>query len=182
MLKVSDKASITTETASKLSIIKNEHNDKAIVFVGAGTCGLGAGAAKTIAKAKAYLSEKQIDAEVIPVGCIGLCSSEPIMDIKLPGKKRISFEKVTEADVANILDHVFTIEVPEHPVLGQFSEQEDQMDWADVPALKDHFFFKPQLRLVLENCGITNPTSIEEYIARDGYKAYLDAIKKIQSC
>ncbi len=79
--------------------------------------------------------------------------------------------------MANILDHVFTIEVPEHPVLGQFSEQEDQMDWADVPALKDHFFFKPQLRLVLENCGITNPTSIEEYIARDGYKAYLDAIK-----
>lgn len=178
VLKVSDKATITAETASKLSIIKNEHNDKAIVFVGAGTCGLGAGAAKTIAKAKAYLSEKQIDAEVIPVGCIGLCSSEPIMDIKLPGKKRISFEKVTEADVANILDHVFTIEVPEHPVLGQFSEQEDQMDWADVPALKDHFFFKPQLRLVLENCGITNPTSIEEYIARDGYKAYLDAIKK----
>ncbi len=101
---------------------------------------------------------------MIPVGCIGLCSSEPIMDIKLPGKKRISFEKVTEADVANILDHVFTIEVPEHPVLGQFGEQEDQMDWADVPALKDHFFFKPQLRLVLEIAELAIPQALKNIL------------------
>ncbi|MCK9452282.1 MAG: NADH-quinone oxidoreductase subunit NuoF [Bacteroidales bacterium] len=177
VLKVSERSAITAETASKLSIIRNEHNDKAIVFVGAGTCGLGAGAAKTMDKVKAYLSEKQIDAQVIPVGCIGLCSSEPIMDIKLPGKKRISFEKVTHADVDKILDEVFTMEVPEHPVLGQFQDQLDQTDWAGVPAIKDHFFFKPQQRLVLESCGITNPVSIQEYIARDGYKAYLNAIK-----
>ena len=177
VLKISERSAITPETASKLSIIRNEHNDKAIVFVGAGTCGLGAGAAKTMAKVKAYLSEKKIDAQVIPVGCIGLCSSEPIMDIKLPGKKRISFEKVKEADVVKILDEVFTMEVPEHPVLGQFQDQLDQTDWAGVPAIKDHFFFKPQLRLVLESCGITNPVSIQEYIARDGYKAYLNAIK-----
>jgi len=40
VLKVSERSAITAETASKLSIIRNEHNDKAIVFVGAGTCGL----------------------------------------------------------------------------------------------------------------------------------------------
>ena len=176
VLKVSDNSALTAETASKLRIIKNEHNDKVIIFVGAGTCGLGAGAAKTIAKAKAYLTEKQIDAEVIPVGCIGLCSSEPIMDIKLPGKKRISFEKVKEGDVDEILDKVFTLEMPNHPILGQFQDQEDQTDWTGVPAIKDHFFFKHQVRLVLESCGITNPTSIEEYIARGGYKAYLNAL------
>jgi NADH:ubiquinone oxidoreductase subunit F (NADH-binding)/Pyruvate/2-oxoacid:ferredoxin oxidoreductase delta subunit/(2Fe-2S) ferredoxin len=177
VLQQSEKATLNPETAKKLQVIKKEHNDKPVIFVGAGTCGLGAGAAETIKMAKNYLSEKNIDAQVIPVGCIGLCSSEPILDVKLPGKKRLSFEKVTGKDVTTILDSIFAGQLPQHPVLGQFAEQEDETDWADVPALKDHFFFKPQLRLVLENCGISDPVSIEEYIARNGYKAYLNALK-----
>ena len=177
VLQQSEKATLNPETAKKLQVIKKEHNDKPVIFVGAGTCGLGAGAAETIKMAKNYLSEKNIEAQVIPVGCIGLCSSEPIMDVKLPGKKRLSFERVIGKDVTAILDGIFAEQLPQHPVLGQFAEQEDQTDWADVPALKDHFFFKPQLRLVLENCGVSDPVSIEEYIARDGYKAYLNALK-----
>ncbi len=177
VLQQSEKATLNPETAKKLQVIKKEHNDKPVIFVGAGTCGLGAGAAETIKAAKKYLQEKNIEAQVIPVGCIGLCSSEPIMDVKLPGKKRLSFEKVTGKDVTAILEGIFAEQLPQHPVLGQFAEQTDQTDWKDVPALKDHFFFKPQLRLVLENCGVSDPVSIEEYIARDGYKAYLNALK-----
>ncbi len=173
----SEKDALNAETIKQLRVIKKEHNDKPVIFVGAGTCGLGAGAADTIKAAKKYISENNIEAEVIPVGCIGLCSSEPLMDIKLPGKKRISFEKVTANDVNPLLDSIFEEQLPDHPTLGQFSEQEDQSDWKSVPALKDHFFFKPQLRLVLENCGISDPVSIEEYIARNGYKAYLNALK-----
>jgi NADH:ubiquinone oxidoreductase subunit F (NADH-binding)/Pyruvate/2-oxoacid:ferredoxin oxidoreductase delta subunit/stage V sporulation protein SpoVS len=177
VLKQSEKSAITKEVAGQLQLLKNEHNSKPVVFVGAGTCGLGAGAAETIKMAKKYLSDNNIDAAVIPVGCIGLCSSEPLMDIKLPGKKRISFEKVNGPKVAEILDKIFAEEIPQHPVLGQFHEQKDQTDWPEIPFLKDHYFFKPQVRLVLENCGISNPVSIEEYIARDGYKAYLNALK-----
>jgi len=173
----SEKDALNAETIKQLRVIKKEHNDKPVIFVGAGTCGLGAGAADTIKAAKKYISENNIEAEVIPVGCIGLCSSEPLMDIKLPGKKRISFEKVTANDVNPLLESIFAEQLPNHPTLGQFSEQEDQSDWNAVPALKDHFFFKPQLRLVLENCGISDPVSIEEYIARNGYKAYLNALK-----
>ncbi|MDD4374330.1 MAG: NADH-ubiquinone oxidoreductase-F iron-sulfur binding region domain-containing protein [Bacteroidales bacterium] len=177
VLMQSEKTALTPETAQKLRVIRKEHNDKAVIFVGAGTCGLGAGAAETIKAAKKYLQEKNIESQVISVGCIGLCSSEPIMDVKLPGKKRLSFEKVKGADVASILDNIFAGNLPEHPMLGQFSDQEDQTSWSDVPSLNDHFFFKPQQRIVLENCGISDPVSIEEYIARNGYKAYLNALK-----
>lgn len=177
VLKSSVKSRLTTETVQQLKVIRNETNSQTVIFVGAGTCGLGAGANETIKKVKAYLTEKQIHADIIPVGCIGLCSSEPLMDIKLSGKKRISFEKVTFDKVEAILDSVFSETLPKHPVLGQFRHQEDQVDWQGVPYLDEHPFFKPQVRIVLENCGIINPESIEEYISRDGYKAYLNALK-----
>ncbi|MEG1932432.1 MAG: NADH-quinone oxidoreductase subunit NuoF, partial [Pygmaiobacter sp.] len=37
-------------------------------------------------------------------------------------------------------------------------------------------FYKKQLRIALRNCGIINPRSIEEYIARDGYSALQKAL------
>lgn len=177
VLKVSEKATFNKETLSQLRLIRNDQNTKPLIFVGAGTCGLGAGANATIKKAKEYLAHHNIEAEVISVGCIGLCSSEPIMDIKLPGKKRISFEQVTGDLVEKILDGVFADQLPDQPYLGQYRSQEDQADWQGVSYLDEHRFFKPQHRIVLENCGVINPVSIEEYIARDGYKAYLNTLK-----
>lgn len=177
VLKVSEKDAINPQVAKELRIVRNDENSRPVIFVGAGTCGLGAGAGETIKKAKAWIEAKQIDAEVIPVGCIGLCSSEPIMDIKLPGKKRISFEAVSHDKVDMILDEVFTNQITTSQVLGQFSDQETQESWNNIPGINDHSFFKPQVRIVLENCGIINPVSIEEYIARNGYKAYLNSLK-----
>ncbi len=177
VLKVSEKDVFLPETIQHLQHLKNDHTSKIVIFVGAGTCGLGAGAGETIKKAKAYLSAKMIEADVIPVGCIGLCSSEPLMDIKIPGKKRISFEKVTGDKVEALLESVFNEQLPDQPRLGQFREQSDQTDWQGVTYLDEHFFFAPQQRIVLENCGIINPESIEEYIARGGYKAYLNTLK-----
>jgi NADH:ubiquinone oxidoreductase subunit F (NADH-binding)/Pyruvate/2-oxoacid:ferredoxin oxidoreductase delta subunit len=177
VLKCSDITNQKPEVLQSLRLMRKEENLQPVIFVGAGTCGLGAGANETMKKANEWLKAREIKAEVIPVGCIGLCSSEPLLDVKLPGMKRISFEKVTGNKVAELLEQVFEKKLPNHPVLGQFGEQQDQKDWQGTPNLNDHFFFKPQQRIVLENCGISDPVSIKEYIARSGYKAYLNTIK-----
>lgn len=176
-LAVNGHSSLTPEELSQLSYIRREENTIPVIFVGAGTCGLGAGAADTMARAKEWLKDNRIEAEVVPVGCIGLCSSEPLLDVKLPNKKRISFEKVTGDAVDQILAAVFQGCLPEHPVLGQFSSQKSQQEWTGVNDIAEHPFFKPQVRIVLENCGVIDPVSIEEYIARGGYRAYLNTLK-----
>jgi len=56
-------------------------NSQPVIYIGTGTCGLGAGAYETLEQIKKYLSEKKINAKIIEVGCIGLCSSEPLVDI-----------------------------------------------------------------------------------------------------
>lgn len=166
---------LSIEALEKLSYFKKEKNDEPIIYIGAGTCGLGAGADKTITAVKNYISNKKIKAEIVETGCIGLCSSEPLLDVKLPGLNRLSFEKITEDKVDNLLDSIFTMNLKTDETLGQF-KTENNKKWTDITDINEHPFFKPQTRLVLKNCGIVDPISIDEYIARGGYKHYLQTI------
>ncbi len=48
---------------------------------------------------------------------------------------------------------------------------------AQTMALPDDSFYAKQKRIVLRNCGLINPESIDEYLARDGYRALVKAIQ-----
>jgi len=174
-----DSIPVSADAAKKLAELRREEGDKITIFIGAGTCGLGAGAAKTFDVAQEFVKTHNLNADIIKVGCIGLCSAEPIMDIQIPGKNRISFQQVTANKVNDILEGVLKNTIPNGNVLGQF-QINGYPKWDKVPYLKDLPFFAPQTRVVLQGCGIVNPVSIEEYIARGGYKAYIDTIKKMQ--
>ena len=159
------------------SFIRREKLKKPAIFMGAGTCGLGAGAGKTLKAVKEYLVKNELDADVIEVGCIGLCSAEPLMDIQLPGFNRLSFQHVTDDKVEVLMDAVLQLEIPgDIEVLGQFSNGNNKK-WEGVAFINEHPFFAPQNRLVLKNCGIVNPVSIEEYIASGGYAGYLNLLE-----
>lgn len=149
---------------------------KPTVFVGAGTCGLGAGAGATLEALEQYCKDHELEAEIVPVGCIGLCSAEPLVDVQLPGRARIMFKEITADKVADLMDKVMAEEIPEAMALGQH-EADTTKPWEDVQELAEHPFFGPQKRLVLENCGRIDPTSIDEYIATGGYRAFATAIK-----
>jgi NADH:ubiquinone oxidoreductase subunit F (NADH-binding)/Pyruvate/2-oxoacid:ferredoxin oxidoreductase delta subunit/(2Fe-2S) ferredoxin len=164
-----------TAVLEQISLLKNEKNEETIIYIGAGTCGLGAGAGKTLEAVKEYIAKHQIKAQIIETGCIGLCAVEPIMDVQLPAFNRISFQEVTADKVEAILDQVFKMETPEKDILGQFPIP-NARKWENAQFIHEHPFFAPQKRLVLKNCGIVNPVEISEYIARGGYKSYIKAI------
>lgn len=167
---------MTGDPASFFPLLRRENVQKPAIFIGAGTCGLGAGAHKTLAAVKRYIEEKKIDADIMETGCIGLCSAEPLMDVQLPGKTRISFQDITEDKVTETLDNVFSGALPgDDAVLGQF-RQEQLEPWQDAPYIDEHPFFAPQTRWVLANCGIIDPSSIDEYIAHGGYSAFVKSI------
>ncbi|MBL7903696.1 MAG: 4Fe-4S binding protein [Bacteroidales bacterium] len=175
--KVSDN---TPEIEKKLSLIRRDTVTKPVIFVGTGTCGMIAGAGETLQSIRNYLSEKAIDAEIVEVGCIGLCSQEPLVDIQLPGKRRISFTKITAPRVESLLDEVLNSALPDGQVLGQYPHPHLEA-WEGVRMLSEMPFFRLQNRIVLSNCGIINPFSIEEYIARGGYKSLTRVLRNYSS-
>ncbi|MBO4264860.1 MAG: NADH-quinone oxidoreductase subunit NuoF [Clostridia bacterium] len=108
------------------------------------------------------------EVKVVGTGCFGLCALGPIM-IVYPDGTFYSMVKIE--DVPEIVE--------EHLLKGRVVERLEYYD-AKTEALikegkqvglKDTNFYSKQKRVVLRNCGLINPEVIEEYIARDGYKA-----------
>ena len=140
-----------------------------LVYVGAGSCGLAAGAAEVIEGIQGYLARKKARADILRVGCIGPCYLEPLVDVQMPGKPRISYSNVTPQIVPALLDSFFEKgEVFKPHLVGHFGSN----GFDQAPRFFDHPMLARQVRLVLRNCGIIDPESIDHYLARDGYTAF----------
>ena len=159
-----------------LAELRRDQVRRPTLFVGAGTCGLGAGARETLAAIHDYLHSHEINANVVMVGCIGLCSLEPIVNVQLPDRPRVSYRQITADKVAGLLAAALAAPGPAGWILGQHRNAAIA-PWPDVPMLDEHPFFAPQTRWVLANCGIIDPSQIDEYIARGGYQALVRMLR-----
>ncbi len=108
----------------------------------------------------------QDEVKVVQTGCFGLCALGPVVIVHPDGT---FYSRVTAEDVEEI--------VTEHLLKGRVVERLVYNDTgSDAPvegnvSLNDTAFYKTQNRVVLRNCGVINPESIDEYIAMDGYAA-----------
>ena len=147
---------------------KLQSSTRPVIYVGAGSCGRAGGATEVIEAIEEHLREKRVDAKVIEVGCIGPCYLEPLVDIQMPQKPRVSYSNVTPKHAVRILDSFLERDgVPKFHLAGHFGEEEID----GVPRFYDHPMLAPQVRIVLRNCGIIDPDDVNHYLARDGYKA-----------
>lgn len=81
------------------------------IRVGMGTCGIAAGARETMQAIQEELARRQIEAHVSAVGCIGMCSREPLVDIQQGGGSRVLYGPITADMVGRLIE--------EHIVRGQ---------------------------------------------------------------
>ena len=90
------------------------------VTVGMGTCGISAGAREVMHAILEELEEREIDAHVKTVGCIGMCSKEPLVDIQQGDEPRITYGNVKPKMVSRIIEaHLVNGEVVEDWVVGR---------------------------------------------------------------
>jgi len=64
------------------------------IIIGMATCGIAAGARETMHAILAELEKHSIKARVAQVGCIGMCSKEPLVDIQQAGEPRVTYANV----------------------------------------------------------------------------------------
>jgi NADP-reducing hydrogenase subunit HndB len=74
------------------------------ITVGMGTCGIAAGARETMQAILKELEKRDIDAHVATVGCIGMCSKEPLVDIEQAGRPRITYANVHPDMVPRLIE------------------------------------------------------------------------------
>ena len=138
------------------------------ILVGMSTCGLSAGARATYEEFEKLLSDDSSH-ELTFTGCIGMCYREPLVEVRENGTRTIYGD--VDANRAREI-------VERHLKAGTVIE--DYAVYTEAPSGRtgggEKSFLAQQSRIVLRNCGVINPESIDEYIACGGYGATRKAL------
>jgi len=95
--------------------------------------------------------------QVKGVGCMGLCAEGPLVSTST----HPMYKHVSAGDAADLLSSL------------------DGMRLERLHCPTDIPFFQRQRKIVLENSGVIDPERIEEYIARDGYRALIKVLTEM---
>jgi len=104
-------------------IKKRDQGTRPEIIVGMGTCGIAAGAREILKAVLTEIDKRNMDVRVTQTGCIGMCEKEPLIDVKLPGKERITYGNLAVSDISKIItEHVINGNVVQDLVIARHSE------------------------------------------------------------
>ncbi|MDR1279085.1 MAG: SLBB domain-containing protein, partial [Treponema sp.] len=108
------------------------------------------------------------EVQIVKTGCFGFCEQGPIVKV-LPEDS--FYVNVKPQDAAEI--------IAEHILKGREVKRllyKGEGEKKSATSVEDIEFYQKQFRVVLRNCGVINPESIDEYIAREGYSGLEKAL------
>ena len=119
------------------------------------------------------LERQHAQAIVTEVGCIGLCSLEPLVTIIKPDSFTVCYNNVTPETVPALVEgYVLGDDPCLDLALGTLEGGEEEAVY--IPEL---LRFEHEHRLILRNCGYINPGDINHYIANGGYTSLAGAME-----
>ena len=85
--------------------MRDNSNKDVQVIVGMGTCGIAAGAKETFTTLIDMLNEKSLTNVLVrQTGCMGLCHSEPTVEVVVPGMPSVIYGNVDAAMARDIVE------------------------------------------------------------------------------
>lgn len=132
-----------------------------IVYVPRDSSALSLGAHQVAKNVQAEAAKRGLDIKVVRNGSRGMFWLETMVEVVTP-KGRVAYGPVMPKDVSSLFDADF-INAGAHPLnLGLT----DEIEW-----------LRKQERLTFARVGITDPVSVEDYVAHDGYQGLKNALK-----
>ena len=124
-----------------------------VIYIPCDSTALALGADAVAAAVISHAARRGLDVTVVRNGSRGMFWLEPLVEIATPAG-RLAYGPATPKDVAGILDAHFDGD-PTHPLYFGLTE--------NIP------YLKKQERLTFARIGITDPLSLADYLAHDGY-------------
>jgi len=152
------------------------------IRVGLGSCCMARGSATVQQALLQAIHDAGAGAVVKRVGCVGMCHQTPLVEVLSPDGSRGLYAQVQAEDANDIvLKHfppqrltdrlrVRATRGLDALLTGLHMRPADRarLDEADAPVAA---FLGRQRHIATEHCGHIDPTNLQEYIARDGFKA-----------
>ena len=140
--------------------------------MGTATCGRAAGSMAVLEAFRREIDRLGGEARVSEVGCMGLCSQEPLVIIVKPGDFAVCYHHVTPQMVPQLVEGYVKGDDPcLELALGTVAGGGDEAVY--IPELE---LFNHQSRVLLRNCGYNSPLEIDHYIASGGYQGLAKAL------
>ncbi|OGS33463.1 MAG: hydrogenase [Elusimicrobia bacterium RIFOXYB2_FULL_49_7] len=139
-----------------------------LICTGGGCIASGALTVKEALLKEIKAAKMEGEVKLFETGCLGPCAVGPVL-VVYPDET--FYGNVKPADAALI--------VRQHLKKGKPVEklmQKKMLSNTLTPRLQDIDFLNRQTKIVLRNCGIVDPLSIEEYIGVEGYQALAKAL------
>ncbi len=139
--------------------------DRIEIKIGMASCGLAAGANDVWLETQRYISGSPHPLTLKKTACIGMCFEEPLMELSGSSLGSITLGRVEPNDIARIIEDYINGKMPEAYII--LSERGDA---------RHNALLANQQRIVLRNCGVIDPESLEDYEATGGYQALRQAL------
>jgi NADH-quinone oxidoreductase subunit F len=146
--------------------------------VGLGSCGIANGARPVHAAVESAVREAG-HGVVKAVGCGGLCHREPLVEVTDGDGSIAVYTRVTPETAPGIVRRHLRprgLLMRARWIAAELTRRDGN---GSSPAAVAPEGTDASPRVVLENCGIVNPLSIDDYLARDGYRALRTCLERI---
>lgn len=119
MKSLEELAAIREKMQGKVNIRENG-NDATRIVVGMATCGIAAGARPVLNKLVEEVTKRGLkNVMVTQTGCIGICQYEPVVEVYVPGKEKVTYVKMTDEKAVRIInDHIVNGNVVQEYTIG----------------------------------------------------------------
>ena len=125
MKSLAELEAIRKKTLERISLRKDDE-DTARVVVGMATCGIAAGARPVMLGFMEELQKRGLsNVTVSQTGCIGMCRLEPMVDVYMPGKEKVTYVHMNPEKVARVVaEHIVNGRPVEEYTIGAADQAE----------------------------------------------------------
>jgi NADH-quinone oxidoreductase subunit F len=160
------------------------------IRVGLGTCGVASGGRPVKAAVDEAVARIGSGVLVKAVGCGGMCHKEPIVEVISGDGERQIFGDVDPGVARRLIREHVSPRTVGHRLSAMVDRVADFLFSDEAWISLDHRrvdtrhgdeaeYLRRQKRIVLENCGQVDPLNVDEYVAREGYRALETCLKQM---
>lgn len=105
MKSLAELEAIRQQTLNCISLRREDAEQLIRVVVGMGTCGIAAGARPVMLAFLDEVGKRGLrNVTVSQMGCAGNCALEPVVDVYLPGKEKVTYVHMTPEKAVRVMD------------------------------------------------------------------------------
>jgi NADH-quinone oxidoreductase subunit F len=157
------------------------------IRIGLGSCCIASGSDEILQAVEATVSRDNLNVNIKHVGCVGMCHQVPLVEVVPANKPSSLYAKVKPEDIKHMVEKHFKSPSLITRFKNQFSNILETIRYeTDSNAIESYSidvreknvmaFLGNQVPIATEHRGIINPTDLDEYLSRGGFKGLKNAL------